>query len=133
MWRLLGMIMVIGSFFSVYAEHCPSVAEVKHKRLIGWEFYDSKDRKALTAPRIARFKAGITQFVLAEWQAPKPGNNIIHCYYRDHAGSTLDVFLAKHSYQPNPSPNWYAVTGAMHCAAGMQQCAFHTTQLAQLN
>lgn len=108
-----------------FAESCPSVKEIKKNELKNWKAYDTDNNEPISITRLNQFKQNAAQFVLAEWD-----KGSIHCYYHDKYGSDLAVYLAKHNFQPENSKHfWYQVTGAMHCAAGMHECAFNSTTL----
>ena len=113
----------------IFAETCPSVYHIKHQTLHGFKMVDSNSDKPLETKRIALFRNKVKEFVLAEWTTTSSHKNgMIHCYYRDHDGSELETYLVKEHFTPENSNNfWYAVSGAMHCAANINQCIFQTT------
>ena len=113
--------------FSLYANQCPSVADLQHHHLSQhWQFLDSEDGKPLSQARKLRYIKTVNQFALAEWEN-KPGKtNAIHCYYRDKSGSALDAFIASANLKPKPSNYWYQVSGYQNCAAGVKECQFST-------
>jgi hypothetical protein len=107
-----------------YADTCPPVTAIKNNTLIGWKTYDSDAGIPVSPKQVDTFKRLAYQFVLAEWTTD---HHSIHCYYRAKNGANLEVYLAKPNFLPNKnSPFWYQVSGSLHCAAGMQQCAFQT-------
>ncbi len=133
---MIGKIIVsIAAFFlfqATYAETCPSVKDIKSKHIAGWKAYDSDEGTPLSSARETEFKKIIEEFALAEWPSGKNKNNTIHCYYRDATGSSLEAYLAKDNVVPKNHQNyWYEVSGFMHCAAGMAQCEFDRSSLAQ--
>lgn len=108
-----------------YAENCPTVGMIKNNLMHKWQAYDSDDNKPLTKKRLAIFKRNVEQFTLAEWQSKDAQHSAMHCYYRDKNGSQLEAYLTKNNLMPiNNKQLWYQVSGAMHCAAGMEQCLF---------
>jgi len=107
-----------------YAETCPRVDEIKSQALAAWKAYDTDDQP-LSAQQEALFKKNMVAFTLAEWTNQPSHGGAIHCYYRDKNGSNLEAYLSKNNFVPQKSSRyWYQVTGYMHCAAGMEQCAF---------
>jgi hypothetical protein len=114
-----------------FAESCPNVSDVKKDALFGWKVYDSEDGTLLSPTRARAFKKNAEQFALAEWAHRKDSKgNIIHCYYRDSAGSALEAYLAKDNFIPKNTKNyWYEVSGAMQCAAGTTECEFQRLRL----
>lgn len=119
-----------------YAQTCPTAEDVKSKPLADWKAYDSDDNQPLSKDRETRFKQGVEQFALAEWQQKDGKGGAIHCYYRDKSGSDLEAYLSNNNVIPLKEHSfWYNVTGFKHCAAGMEQCQFKSandsTQLAK--
>lgn len=110
---------------SSYADTCPSIATIKQQLPKGWAIYDSIDGKPLSKERILLFQSMVEQFALAEWIKDAKFGGIIHCYYRDQTGSSLEAYLAKESYLPvDPKNFWYEVSGYRQCAAGQEKCLF---------
>jgi len=108
------------------AEICPSVIKIKQNTLDGWKIYDSEENKALSPQRLAKFKANVEKFALAEWSDKNNKNSTIHCYYLDKEGSNMEAFLTKDHFHPEHSlNNWYKVSGYVQCAAGKNRCKFH--------
>lgn len=109
-----------------FAENCPSVADIKNHTLSpGWKAYDIDDGTPLPPSRVAQLASHVDQFALAEWSTAKRSTNAIHCYYRDAHGSNLEAYFSKDNFKPDNTKNaWYQVSGYMHCAAGMDKCAF---------
>lgn len=105
-----------------FAEMCPSVQSIQHHALQGWKVYDSEDGTLLPPVRLSHFQQQAKLFALAEW---KQSGRAMHCYYKDQTGSDLEAYLAKENFVPiNPNHYWYAVSGALQCAAGMDKCEF---------
>jgi hypothetical protein len=114
-----------------FAETCPSIADIKHHTLPGWQVYDSDDGTPLSTSRAQAFKNEAQQFALAE-SASNDGKHRVHCYYHDNNGSAMEAYLGKESFTPfNHKNYWYKVSGAMQCAAGMKECEFQTNVLKQ--
>lgn len=117
---------------TVFAETCPSVADVKSNAIKGWQAYDSDDGTPLSTKRETQFRSSVVQFALAEWTKSGRIGGTIHCYYRDNSGSSLEAYLAKENFQPRNANNyWYEVSGYMHCAAGKEMCQFNTKGMGQ--
>lgn len=111
---------------NVLSETCPTAFDVKHKDLKDWKIYDSDNGILLSKAREKTFKQNADVFVLAEWRRHGK-DGAIHCYYRNKTGSVLEAYLAKDHFVPrNLAQVWYQVTGAMHCAAGMNRCQFNS-------
>jgi len=105
-----------------YSETCPSIHDLKQHNLHGWQAYDSDDDTLLSPLRFSKFIKQAEQFALAEW---KNKNSTVHCYYRSNDGSELEAYLSKQNFLPiNNKDFWYQVSGATHCAAGMDKCEF---------
>lgn len=115
-----------------FAENCPTIGMIKHDMMNKWQAFDSDDNKALSQKRLAQFKRNVEQFTLAEWQSKDTLHSAMHCYYRDKNGSQLDAYLAKDDLIPaNNKQLWYQVSGATHCAAGMEKCMFQQSIMQQ--
>lgn len=121
--KIILLLSMLSSY--AFADICPSVDMIKKNQLQGWQAYDSDEKTLLSKQRYAQFKTHADAFILAEWVQPKTSGGEIHCYYRAKSGSALDAYLAKtQSVSLAKSHFWYPVSGAMHCAAPMQQCRF---------
>ncbi len=109
-----------------FAEQCPNVSEAKNNSALSWHLYDSEEGVPVSLRREAAFKEHVAHFALAEWIPKKNSTSgVIHCYYRDENGSTLEAYLAKNSVFPKHKQQfWYNVSGFMHCAAGAHECKF---------
>ncbi len=122
------LILVMTTLFIAsltHAENCPTVGMIKNNLMNKWQAYDSDDNKPLSKKRLAIFMRNVKQFTLAEWQSKDEKHSALHCYYRDKNGSQLEAYLTKNDLMPiNNKQLWYQVSGAMHCAAGMDQCLF---------
>lgn len=130
MYKQLLLILSTAFFtHAALANTCPSVADIKQNRITGWVAYDSDDGTPFPATRMKQLRDSIEQFALAEFKAKGPnGNSAIHCYYRDKHGSDLEAYYAKENIKPDDKSHvWYKVTGSLHCAAGMDKCAFKDT------
>ena len=111
---------------TVFATTCPSIADIKHSTLHGWQVYDSDDNKPLGDKRLADFKKSIKHFVLAEWKQNTAQLGTMRCYYTDNDGSELEAYIAKNHFSPSKNKNeWYQVSGSLNCAASMGQCTFY--------
>lgn len=115
---------------TIFAETCPTVDAIKAKQTKDWKAYDSDDDKRLSLSRELQFIQLTEAFVLAEWKKTKHGS-AIHCYYRNKSGGSMEAYLAKNNFEPIKQNAWYEVTGAMHCAASMEQCKFEQVILPQ--
>jgi hypothetical protein len=129
------MIACLAISTHVYADTCPSVADLKTNKAKLWRAFDSDNGKPLPPAREARLKKEIVNFALAEWSHAN-NKSMMHCYYKNSDGSHIEEYFAKESISPkNNSKYWYPVTGMMQCAAGADQCQFQTPaikhQLAQ--
>lgn len=122
---LLATLLLTAWSASAFAEKCPTVDDIKHNRLRGWQLHDTDDGPVNSAKRIADYRAQIKQFALAEWENVNNKENLMHCYYLDADGSNLNAFLAKKDFHPlDETKFWYTVTGSLQCTAGMDKCQF---------
>lgn len=122
------LIFSVCYFFSVtaFAASCPSVHDLTSKKYFHWQAYDSDSGRRLTPMREAKLKHDINQFALAEWTSTKD-KSVIHCYYKNAHGSSMEAYFAKESVLPlKSSKYWYKVTGMMQCAAGADKCQFQS-------
>ncbi len=128
--RLLFTVL-FGLFFftqNVFADTCPSIADIKSNHIEGWSAIDSGDGKPFDKKRLMQLAESIEQFALAESVTNKDKTTSIHCYYRDKHGSDLEAYLSKSNVVlVNKKNHWYQVTGYMHCAAGMENCTFQNS------
>jgi hypothetical protein len=125
------IVAIVSLFISanLFAETCPSVQAIKSQHANGWKAYDSDDHTLLAGKRATNFKEHIEQFALAQFVANR---HAMRCYYRDKNGSELEAYLQKDNLLPAVGHSyWYQVSGAMHCAAGANQCAFQSPVIAQ--
>lgn len=107
-----------------YADHCPSINDIKANKANDWKAFDSDNHKPLSAHREAKLKHSIVHFALAEW-TNEDHKNIVHCYYNNANGSDMEAYFAKEKGSSIlPSKYWYAVTGLMQCAASAEKCGF---------
>lgn len=122
MHKKIGMMIALCFFTSFsFAETCPDI-KTTHHLPSGWKLFDSDNGTPLSPQQEANFISKAAQFTLAEWTT-KTG--MIHCYYNDRTGSHLEAYAAKADFSPQNNKNyWYQVSGYMHCAAGMDKCAF---------
>lgn len=122
------LLILSTAFFTqaALANTCPTVKDIKQNHITGWVAYDSDDGKPFPADRMKQLVESIEQFALAEFKEKGPnGTSAVHCYYRDKHGSDLEAYYSKDNIKPeNKSNVWYQVTGSLHCAAGMDKCAF---------
>ena len=124
--ELLSILIISLCSSIVNAEICPSVTRIKQNALDGWKIYDSEENKTLSPQRLAKFKASVEKFALAEWSDKNNKNSTIHCYYLDKEGSNMEAFLTKDNFHPEHAlNNWYEVSGYKQCAAGKSRCKFH--------
>lgn len=123
----LGLLCLVMLKFA-YAETCPSIADIKHHALTGWELHEADETK-LTSQRINQFEKNIAQFTLAEWKQDNKQSGTVRCYYRDQEGASFEMYLAHNNVLVENSKNyWYPVTGFIHCAAGAEKCAFNQSK-----
>ena len=119
--------IILGCYFlsvTTFAATCPSVHELTVKKESHWLAYDSDSGQRLTPTREAKLKHDINKFALAEW-ANTNDKSVIHCYYNNAHGSSMEAYFAKESVLPlKSSKYWYKVTGMMQCAAGADKCQF---------
>lgn len=107
-----------------YADHCPSIKDIKANKASDWKAFDSDNHKPLSMLRETNLKHSIIHFALAEWSNANQKSSI-HCYYNNANGSDMEAYFAKDSASPiQPSKYWYQVTGLMQCAAGSDKCGF---------
>ena len=124
--KFFSMIMLIGYVCLpiAYADHCPTISSLKEYQATNWEIYSVYTGKLLSTHQAARFRQEVEQFALAEW-SNKAANGIIHCYYQDKSGSTLDAYLAATHFIPdNTKHYWYHASGVLQCAASIDKCIF---------
>lgn len=114
-----------------YAEHCPRIEDIKTNHALTWEILDSIDHQPLSRHRLAKFKAALTGFMLAE--LPLNQNGKIRCFYKDKAGSDMEAYLEKsHRNLHTKALPWYQVSGAMQCTATLETCKFYKTNAKQM-
>lgn len=123
------MMFFVGILFfsgAIFAETCPSISAIHTHHYSGWHAYDSEEDILLSAHRVRQFDQAVSQFALAEWKSFSSQKSNVRCYYRDQAGTVLDVYLSPIQSVSSISKNdyWYAVTNAKHCAAGLSVCQF---------
>lgn len=108
---------------TAFAEHCPSINEVKQGRFHGWEAYDNDNGSPLDEKHMASFKKDIAQFYSIRWlYGAFEGES--HCYYYGHHGYTY-AFLSKPGLVPDTSsPNWVVEDDEPRCYAGIGGCQF---------
>lgn len=117
---LFGLIIISAA---VFADTCPALSDIQKNKLSGWQVLDSDDGSHLSPERQANFFKSIKQFALAESVQTPDKKYEIHCYYRDSNGSELEAYLSKADLIPkNNQDDWYQVSGAMDCAASIDEC-----------
>jgi len=123
--KFITMLILATSSTALLAATCPSVNDIKTQSLSGWKAYDSEDKTPLSKQRLLAFTNNAERFALAEWANTNKQSGTIHCYYQDKDGSDLEAYLEKKNVtHPAASSTWYTVTGALNCAASMDQCNF---------
>lgn len=123
MWKKILLITSILFSHVIYADTCPSPAEIKANQLHGWQILDINDAEPLIDQALEDFKKNVVGFAAANWlpDAPEGGGE---CRYQ---GEDVDeVFLVKETLGPDKSiGNWHMVgSDMMQCDLGISKCRF---------
>lgn len=108
----------------VFAETCPSLAEIKNSYFHDWVAFDSDNGMPLSKQQVYTFIKKVRQFSMAEYAEGAP-EGADHCYYGDNNNQFMFAFLAKEDLKPNTKTgNWKYQGGFLRCYGDVDECLF---------
>ncbi len=113
--------------YSIHAETCPTVSQLKENIFNGWQALDIDNGTPLSEDRLDDFRKSVSTFSLAEWiQNASEASG--HCYYSGEQAdeSYLDIFLVKQNLIPDKTSNqWQKISDdVMQCSGNIEKCLF---------
>ncbi len=125
--KMIIAIVIIGAEHNLYAQTCPTIAQIHRETFNSWKLYDLDNGTPLSKDRIDDYSKTIRQFGLAAYYQDAPEGAAM-CYYKDDTGdqSYHHAYLAKAGLKPDLTHGkWQKTTNSDYeCHGSLYSCAF---------